>query len=48
MEAVACVVGIDGVISFDVTKTDGAPGKLMNVSRQADLGCQYKASSEQG
>lgn len=44
VETVAKVVGYQGEITFDTTKPDGAPRKLMNVSRLADLG--WKASIE--
>ena len=44
VETVAKVVGYQGEITFDTTKPDGAPRKLMNVSRLADLG--WKASVE--
>jgi len=48
VETVAKVVGFTGTISFDATKPDGAPRKLMNVSRLKDLGWQYSISLEQG
>ncbi|HBY86821.1 MAG TPA: GDP-fucose synthetase [Colwellia sp.] len=48
VETVAKVVGFEGSITFDATKPDGAPRKLMNVSRLKDLGWQYKISLEQG
>ncbi len=48
VETVAKVVGFEGTVSFDATKPDGAPRKLMNVSRLKDLGWQYKISLEQG
>jgi len=48
VETVAKVVGFEGSIAFDATKPDGAPRKLMNVSRLKDLGWQYKISLEQG
>jgi GDP-L-fucose synthase len=44
VETVAKVVGYQGEIVFDTTKPDGAPRKLMDVSRLADLG--WKASIE--
>ena len=44
VETVAKVVSYQGEIVFDTTKPDGAPRKLMDVSRLADLG--WKASSE--
>ncbi len=48
VETVAKVVGYSGTIAFDATKPDGAPRKLMNVSRLKDLGWQYSISLEQG
>lgn len=48
VETVAKVVGFEGKIKFDATKPDGAPRKLMNVSRLKDLGWQYSISLEQG
>jgi GDP-L-fucose synthase len=44
VETVAKVVGYQGEIIFDTKKPDGAPRKLMDVSRLADLG--WKASIE--
>lgn len=48
VETVATVVGFNGSISFDVTKPDGAPRKLMDVSRLKNLGWEYSISLEQG
>jgi len=48
VETVAKVTGYEGSISFDATKPDGAPRKLMNVSRLKDLGWEYSISLEQG
>jgi GDP-L-fucose synthase len=48
VETVAKVVGFEGSIAFDATKPDGAPRKLMNVSRLKDLGWQYSIDLEQG
>lgn len=45
---VAKVTGYQGSISFDATKPDGAPRKLMNVSRLKDLGWQSAIDLEQG
>jgi len=47
-ETVARVTGFTGQLGFDVTKPDGAPRKLMDVSRLARLGWQAKVSLEQG
>jgi GDP-L-fucose synthase len=48
VETVSKVVGFQGSIAFDATKPDGAPRKLMNVSRLKDLGWQYSIDLEQG
>ncbi len=48
VETVARVVGYQGNISFDVTKPDGTPRKLMDVSRLASLGWNYSVSLEEG
>lgn len=48
VETVAKVVGFEGNISFDASKPDGAPRKLMNVSRLKDLGWEYTINLEQG
>ncbi|MBY6210502.1 GDP-L-fucose synthase [Microbulbifer agarilyticus] len=47
-ETMAKVVGFEGAINFDASKPDGAPRKLMNVSRLADLGWRYSVTLEQG
>ncbi|MEL4371501.1 GDP-L-fucose synthase [Shewanella xiamenensis] len=48
VETVAKVVGFKGEIVFDVTKPDGAPRKLMDVSRLRSLGWQASVALEQG
>ena len=48
VETVAQVVGFTGAIEFDATKPDGAPRKLMDVSRLKDLGWQYSIDLKQG
>jgi GDP-L-fucose synthase len=48
VETVANVVGFTGQISFDATKPDGAPRKLMDVSRLASLGWTAKIALAQG
>jgi len=48
VETVAKVIDYKGAISFDATKPDGAPRKLMNVDRLKRLGWQYDISLEQG
>jgi GDP-L-fucose synthase len=47
-ETMGKVIGYEGHIEFDPTKPDGAPRKLMNVSRLRDLGWQAKFKLEQG
>lgn len=48
VETVAQVVKFDGEIEFDSTKPDGAPRKLMDVSRLKSLGWEYSISLEEG
>ncbi|MCS6098298.1 GDP-L-fucose synthase [Shewanella baltica] len=48
VETVAKVVGFKGMIVFDATKPDGAPRKLMDVSRLRSLGWQASIALEQG
>jgi GDP-L-fucose synthase len=48
VETVARVVGFEGSIVFDATKPDGAPRKLMDVSRLESLGWEYSIGLEQG
>lgn len=47
-ETMAKVVGFKGEITFDTTKPDGTPRKLMDVSRLASLGWRYRVSLEEG
>lgn len=47
-ETVAKVTGFQGRLEFDVTKLDGTPRKLMDVSRLADLGWKASISLEDG
>lgn len=44
----AKVVGFNGEVVFDTSKPDGAPRKLMDVSRLRDMGWQAQTSLEQG
>ena len=44
----ARVVGFKGHIEFDVSKPDGTPRKLLNVSRLRSLGWEYTVDLEQG
>jgi len=48
VETVANVVGYTGNIEFDATKPDGAPRKLMDVSRLASLGWSASIELKQG
>ncbi|WP_281981767.1 GDP-L-fucose synthase [Thalassorhabdomicrobium marinisediminis] len=41
-EMVAKVVGFEGALAFDTSKPDGAPRKLMDVSRLTELGWQAR------
>jgi len=47
-ETMGKVIGYPGRIEFDPTKPDGAPRKLMDVSRLRDLGWQAKVGLEDG
>jgi len=47
-ETVAKVIGFEGKITWDATKPDGAPRKLMNVERLASLGWKYSYNLEDG
>lgn len=47
-ETVAKVVGFTGNIEWDTTKPDGAPRKLMDVSRLRKLGWGYSIALENG
>ncbi|MDC3106339.1 GDP-L-fucose synthase [Gammaproteobacteria bacterium] len=48
VETIAKVVGYKGKISFDISKPDGTPRKLLDVSRLRSLGWEYKVSLEDG
>lgn len=47
-ETMASVVGYQGKIVFDVTKPDGTPRKLMDVTRLKNLGWQYRYNLHEG
>jgi GDP-L-fucose synthase len=47
-ETVARVTGFAGKLSFDASKPDGTPRKLMDVSRLAALGWQARIGLEEG
>ena len=42
------VVGFEGKLSFDITKPDGAPRKLIDVSRLSNMGWKYSVDLENG
>ncbi|WP_345791144.1 GDP-L-fucose synthase [Providencia rettgeri] len=48
VETMANVVGFKGRVSFDSTKPDGTPRKLMDVSRLKNLGWTYSVSLKDG
>jgi GDP-L-fucose synthase len=48
VETIAKVVQYKGKISFDTSKPDGTPRKLMDISRLKSLGWQYQVSLEDG
>ena len=41
-------VGYNGNLTFDITKPDGMPKKLLNVSKINKLGWKHKISLEEG
>jgi len=47
-ELIAEVVGFDGVMRFDTSKPDGAPRKLLDVSRLGSLGWKAKTCLKEG
>ena len=47
-ELIAAVTGFKGRISFDTTKPDGTPRKLLDVSRLTTLGWQARIHLEEG
>ena len=48
VEVIAKVIGYRGLIKFDADKPDGAPRKLMDVSRLERLGWKARISLEEG
>ena len=47
-EAMKQVVGYKGKLTFDTTKPDGAPRKLIDVSRLSNMGWKYNIDLEDG
>jgi GDP-L-fucose synthase len=47
-ETMKKVVGFKGVLSFDATKPDGTPRKLIDVSRLSNMGWNYSVDLELG
>ena len=47
-ELVAKVIGYEGAIKWDITKPNGTPRKLLDVSKAASLGWTYKTELEEG
>ena len=47
-ETMKQVVGFEGKLKFDTSKPDGAPRKLIDVSRLAAMGWRYSVSLEDG
>lgn len=47
-QTVARVIGFDGELTFDATKPDGTPRKLLDVSRVNALGWRHKVSLDEG
>src|SRR5690606_17943073 len=47
-ETLAEVIGFQGVLTFDASKPDGTPRKLMDVSRLAALGWVARISLKEG
>ena len=48
VETVAEVVGFNGKITFDTSKPDGTPRKLMDISRLNSMGWRYQISLKDG
>lgn len=47
-ETMKQVVGFEGLLKFDSSKPDGAPRKLIDVSRLAAMGWRYSVELEEG
>ena len=48
VETMKHVVGFKGELKFDASKPDGAPRKLIDVSRLSDMGWRYGVNLEEG
>jgi GDP-L-fucose synthase len=48
VETMKEVIGFKGALSFDTTKPDGAPRKLIDVSRLSNMGWKYKTNLKDG
>jgi GDP-L-fucose synthase len=42
------VIGFEGSLTFDTTKSDGPPRKLINVSRLSNMGWNHNTSIKEG
>ncbi len=47
-ETMKRVVGFEGALTFDSSKPDGAPRKLIDVSRLSAMGWSYQVDLEEG
>jgi GDP-L-fucose synthase len=47
-ETMRRVVGYEGRLAFDTTKPDGAPRKLIDVSRLSNMGWKYNINLKDG
>lgn len=47
-ETMKQVVGYEGRLIFDATKSDGAPRKLIDVTRLDNMGWKYSIDLEEG
>jgi GDP-L-fucose synthase len=47
-ETIKEVVGFNGKLSFDATRPDGAPRKLIDVSRLSNMGWNYTINLKEG
>ncbi len=47
-ETMKQVVGFEGELTFDTTKPDGAPRKLIDVTRLSDIGWEYTTELKEG